>query len=119
MFLANIYYWSTNQLIVQRALAARSLADGQKGVLFAAFMKIAGIMILCMPAVAAMLLVQSEQITIKNPDEVYPTLVKTVMPDWSLGFFAAVLLGSVLSTFNSALNSAATLFTLEVYSVHI
>eukprot|EP00434_Breviolum_minutum_P001588 symbB.v1.2.001403.t1/scaffold75.1/size348941/9 len=57
--------------------------------------------------------------TVKRNDEVYPELVKAVMPLWSLGFFAAVLVGSVLSSFNSALNSAATIFGLEIYKVYI
>jgi len=56
---------------------------------------------------------------VKRNDEVYPELVKAVMPLWSLGFFAAVLVGSVLSSFNSALNSAATIFGLEIYKVYI
>merc|ERR1719327_2152235 len=56
---------------------------------------------------------------VKKADEVYGELVKAVMPKWSLGFFAAVLLGSILSTFNSALNSASTLFGLELYKVYV
>jgi len=119
MLLANLYYWSTNQLIVQRALAARSLADGQKGIMFAAFMKIIGFLILCIPGVVAILMVEKGIVDISKADEAYPELVRAVMPDWSLGLFAAVLLGSVLSTFNSALNSAATLFVLEIYGVYV
>merc|ERR1711972_820496 len=57
--------------------------------------------------------------TVERADEVYPEIVKAVMPTWSLGLFAAVLLGSVLSTFNSALNSASTMFGLEIYKVFI
>merc|ERR1711920_876772 len=52
-------------------------------------------------------------------DMVYPLVVKAVMPTWSLGLFSAVLLGSVLSTFNSALQSASTLFGLEIYRVYL
>ncbi|CAK9083589.1 unnamed protein product [Durusdinium trenchii] len=134
LFLTNVYYWSTNQVIVQRALAARSLADGQKGVLFAASMmpgakhrltKVVGFIFLCLPGTIGLLLVRrnatinGEPFTVKKSDEVYPELVKAVMPLWSLGFFAAVLVGSVLSSFNSALNSAATIFGLEIYKVYI
>merc|ERR1711972_125652 len=57
--------------------------------------------------------------TVERADEVYSRIVKAVMPTWSLGLFAAVLLGSVLSTFNSALNSASTMFGLEIYKVFI
>lgn len=127
LFLTNVYYWSTNQVIVQRALAARSLADGQKGVLFAASMKVVGFIFLCLPGTIGLLLVRrnasisrnGEPFTVPKNDEVYPELVKAVMPLWSLGFFAAVLVGSVLSSFNSALNSAATIFGLEIYKVYI
>lgn len=125
LFLTNVYYWSTNQVIVQRALAARSLADGQKGVLFAASMKVVGFIFLCLPGTIGVLLVRrhaamnGSSFTVKRNDEVYPELVKAVMPLWSLGFFAAVLVGSVLSSFNSALNSAATIFGLEIYKVYI
>lgn len=125
LFLMNIYYWSTNQVIVQRALAAKTLAHGQKGVLFAATMKVVGFVFLCLPGVIGLALVRSgatiggKVFTVPHDDEVYPELVKAVMPLWSLGFFAAVLVGSVLSSFNSALNSAATLFGLEIYKVYI
>jgi len=125
LMLMNLYYWSTNQLIVQRALAARSLAEGQKGVLFAASMKVVGFVMLCLPGIIGAILVKKgilvngEPFVITKSDTVYPLLVRAVMPDWSLGFFAAVLLGSILSTFNSALNSASTLFGLEIYKIYI
>lgn len=123
--LTNLYYWSTNQVIVQRVLAAKTLAEGQKGVLFAATMKVAGFSFLCLPGLIGSLMVQrgveveGRVFTVEKADEVYPALVKAVMPKWSLGFFAAVLLGSVLSTFNSALNSSSTIFGLEIYKIYV
>lgn len=117
----NVFYWSMNQVIVQRALAASSLAEGQKGVLFAACVKVVGWITLCLPGVIGMIMMKREvhvngkAFTVDMPDQVYPELVKAVMPTWSFGFLAAVLLGSALSTYNSALNSASTLFALEVY----
>jgi len=122
--LINVYYWATNQLIVQRVLGAKSMAHAQKGVLFAAIMKVVGFTFLCLPGIIAMIFIEKEvaidgtPFSINKPDEVYPEIVKSVMPTWSLGFFAAVLLGSVLSTFNSALNSASTLFGLELYKIY-
>lgn len=121
--LMNVYYWSTNQLIVQRVLGAKSMAHAQKGVLFAAVMKVAGFVFLCLPGIIGMIFVNKGEVdgkkfTLNKADEVYPEIVKLVMPTWSLGFFAAVLLGSVLSTFNSALNSASTLFGLELYKIY-
>lgn len=123
--LNNLYYWSTNQVIVQRVLAARSLAEGQKGVLFAASMKVVGFTFLCLPGIIGILLVKKQAVingtvfTVTKSDEIYPEIVKAVMPKWSLGFFAAVMIGSVLSTFNSALNSASTIFGLEVYKIYV
>jgi len=106
-------------------LAAESLANGQKGVLFAAVMKVVGFTFLCIPGIVALLMVRNQTVvdgkvfTVGRSDEVYPKLVRAVMPSWSLGVFAAVLIGSVLSTFNSALNSASTIFGLEIYKIYI
>jgi SSS family solute:Na+ symporter len=123
--LVNLFYWSTNQLIVQRVLGAQSMAHGQKGVMFAATMKVIGFTFLCLPGVIGMLmakhgiLVDGEPFKVPKSDQVYPLVVKAVMPTWSLGLFAAVLLGSVLSTYNSALQSASTLFGLEIYAIYV
>merc|ERR1712046_486420 len=62
---------------------------------------------------------KKEMLSFDTGDAVYPELVQAVMPTWMLGLFAAVLIGSVLSTFNSALNSASTLFCLEVYTIYV
>jgi SSS family solute:Na+ symporter len=113
MMFIQIFYWSTNQVIVQRALAARSLAEGQKGVLFAATMKLVGPLMLCLPGIIALHMVAELGIT--ADDQVYPAVVRHVLPDWSLGLFGAVLVGAILSSFNSALNSAATLFCIDFY----
>lgn len=124
--LNNMYYWATNQLIVQRALGAESLAQGQKGVVFAACMKVMGFAFLCLPGIVAVQFVErgiagqtGKPFIVDNPDQVYPLLVNAVMPAWSRGLFLGVLLGSVLSTFNSALNSASTMFALEIYKIYI
>merc|ERR1711920_1169966 len=123
----NLYYWATNQLIVQRALGAESLAQGQKGVLFAACMKVMGFGFLCIPGIVAVFfednLIRDEEgnlfQVVGTADTVYPKLVNAVMPPWAKGLFLGVLLGSVLSTFNSALNSASTMFALEIYKIYI
>lgn len=116
MMFIQVFYWSTNQVIVQRALAAKSLAEGQKGVLFASFMKLVGPIMLCLPGIIAL---HMTDLTIDKQDQVYGAVVKHVLPDWSLGLFAAVLMGSILSSFNSALNSASTLFSLQFYQGYI
>jgi len=116
MMLVQLFYWGTNQAIIQRALAAENLKEGQKGLLLAAFFKILGPLILVLPGMIAFYLFKGE---IKTPDEAYPLLVKTVLPVALVGFFAAVLFGAILSSFNSALNSSVTLFGLDIYKQHI
>jgi len=116
MMFIQVFYWSTSQVIVQRALAAKSLAEGQKGVLFASFMKLVGPLMLCLPGIIAL---HMTDLNIDKQDQVYGAVVRHVLPDWSLGLFAAVLMGSILSSFNSALNSASTLFSLQFYQGYI
>ncbi len=116
MMFIQVFYWSTNQVIVQRAMAAKSLAEGQKGVLFASAMKLVGPIMLCLPGIIAL---HMTDLTIDKQDQVYGAIVRHVLPDWSLGLFAAVLMGSILSSFNSALNSASTLFSLQFYKGYL
>ena len=116
MMFIQVFYWSTNQVIVQRAMAAKSLAEGQKGVLFASAMKLVGPLMLCLPGIIAL---HMTELPIGRQDQVYGVLVRYVLPDWSLGLFAAVLMGSILSSFNSGLNSASTLFSLQFYKGYI
>ena len=116
MMFIQVFYWSTNQVIVQRAMAAKSLAEGQKGVLFASGMKLVGPLMLCLPGIIAL---HMSDLTIAKNDQVYGAMVRHVLPEWSLGLFAAVLMGSILSSFNSALNSASTLFSLQFYKGYI
>ena len=116
MMFIQVFYWSTNQVIVQRAMAAKSLAEGQKGVLFASAMKLVGPLMLCLPGIIAL---HMTELPIGRQDQVYGALVRYVLPDWSLGLFAAVLMGSILSSFNSGLNSASTLFSLQFYKGYI
>jgi solute:Na+ symporter, SSS family len=116
MMFIQVFYWSTNQVIVQRAMAAKSLAEGQKGVLFASGMKLIGPLMLCLPGIIAL---HMGNLPIEKGDQVYPALVRHLLPNWSLGLFAAVLMGSILSSFNSALNSASTLYSLQFYKGYI
>ena len=117
MMFVQVFYWSTNQVIVQRAMAAKSLAEGQKGVLFASAMKLVGPVMLCLPGIIA--LHMTDVLVISKQDQVYGAVVRHVLPEWSIGLFAAVLMGSILSSFNSALNSASTLFSLQFYKGYI
>ena len=113
MLLHNLYFWSTNQFIVQRTLGARSLKEGQKGVMIASFFKVLNIFYIAMPGVIALHLYGPGHF--ENADFVYPTLIRDIMPSVFVGFFAAVIFGAVLSTFNSVLNSTVTIFALDIY----
>lgn len=159
IFLLNLFYWTTNQQIIQRTLGASSLAEGQKGVLLTGALKLLGPFYLVLPGMIAysMFVVHPE---IGNPpaadidpaaasqpaddsfgntnadtaalidpeadpaakpedelkaDKQYGKLVNRVLPKWLTGFFAAAVIGAILSSFNSALNSACTLFSLGLY----
>ncbi|GAA4304714.1 solute:sodium symporter family transporter [Aestuariibaculum suncheonense] len=116
MMLVQLFYWGTNQAIIQRALGAKNLKEGQKGLLLAAFIKILGPLIVVIPGIIAFHLFQGN---LANPDEAYPKLVTEVLPASLVGFFAAVLFGAILSSFNSALNSSVTLFGVDIYKEFI
>lgn len=112
IMIVNFFYWATNQAIIQRALGAKSLAEGQKGIL------IAGVFLLTLPFMLNLPGLVSFHIfgnSLNNIDLAYPTLVREVLPKPLLGFFTACLFGAILSTFNSFLNSAATLFCYDFY----
>ncbi|MEL6809767.1 MAG: solute:sodium symporter family transporter [Bacteroidota bacterium] len=112
MMIAQLYYWGTNQSILQRVFGAKSLAEGQKGMLLAAFVKFLIPIIVVLPGIIAWHLFQGD---LESADQAYPALVREVLPGALMGFFAAVLFGAVLSSFNSLLNSSATLFGFDLY----
>ena len=117
MIFANLFYWCTNQYVIQRTLGAANLAEGQKGVLFSGFFKVLVPFMMMIPGVIAYHLyggVTSDG-GLASIDLAYPALIRDVLPTYASGFFLAVLLGAVFSSFNSLLNSAATLFCLDVY----
>ena len=117
MIFANLFYWCTNQYVIQRTLGAKSLAEGQKGVLFSGFFKVLVPFMMMIPGVVAFHLYGGPDSAsgLTSIDLAYPQLIRDVLPNYASGFFLAVLLGAVFSSFNSLLNSAATLFCLDVY----
>ena len=123
MFFNNLYWWCTNQSFVQRALAAKSLKEGQKGAIYCGFLKTIGFFYLVLPGVIAYHLpsIQDKLAAAGSSaiDFAYPALVSAVVPKPVMGFFAAVLFGAILSSFNSVLNSASTMFTLDLYRTAI
>lgn len=116
--LLNVFYWCTNQQIIQRTFGAKNLKEGQKGVLICGAFKLLGPLYLVLPGILA----YSWAMKNNSPviaDEAYGTLVREVLPTYLTGFFAAVMVGAILSSFNSALNSSTTLFSLGVYKSFI
>ena len=114
VLLLNLFYWTTNQQIIQRTFGAKSLKEGQKGVLIAGIFKVLAPIILVLPGIIAFHLYAATGEV--EGDHAYGMLVKNVLPAPLAGFFAAVMVGAILSSFNSALNSTATLFSLGVFS---
>jgi len=112
IMLLNLFYWCTNQQIIQRTFGAKSLQEGQKGVLLTGGLKLLGPMYLVLPGMIAFALFASEGL---KADVTYGRLVRHVLPSGLAGFFAAAMIGAILSSFNSALNSTCTLFSLGLY----
>jgi SSS family solute:Na+ symporter len=113
LMINQIYFWGMNQTIIQRALGAKSMAEAQKGLLYTGIFKILIPLIIVLPGIIAFYYYGEQYF--ENQDVIYPVLVKKVLPLSLIGFFAAVVLGAILSTFNSVLNSAATIFSLDLY----
>ena len=115
VLIINFFYWCTNQQIIQRTLGASSLAEGQKGVLLTGLLKLIGPLYLVLPGIMAYYIFAVQRGQNLPSVLAYGTLVREVLPSWLTGFFAAVVVGAILSSYNSALNSTCTLFSLGIY----
>jgi SSS family solute:Na+ symporter len=111
MWIANIAYWGFNQYIIQRALAAKSLDEAQKGVIFAAYLKLIMPLIIVLPGIAAVVLAPG----LEKPDQAYPTMMR-LLPPGLLGLVFAALIAAIVASTASKINSIATIFTLDVYA---
>src|SRR3954470_11062655 len=111
MWIANLSYWGFNQYIIQRALAAKSLDEAQKGVLFAAFLKLLMPLIIVVPGIAAVMLAPG----LPKPDEAYPTMMRLV-PTGLLGLLFPGLIAAIIASTASKINSIATIFPLDLYA---
>lgn len=119
MVILGLQSWCTNQAYVQRVLAAKNLKEAQKGALLCATLKIIGFMYLALPGVIAYALFQLNGTEITMMDDAYPTMIMQIVPAPLMGFFAAVMFGAILSSFNSVLNSVNTMFTMDIYKEFI
>lgn len=111
MWVMNLSYWGFNQYIIQRALAASSLREAQKGIAFAAFLKLLMPVIVVLPGIAAVLILPD----LAKPDQAYPQMM-ALMPSGLKGLIFAALVAAILSSLASMTNSVATIFTMDLYA---
>jgi SSS family solute:Na+ symporter len=116
MWIPIFYYCGLNQFIVQRTLAAKTLRQGQLGIIFAAGLWVLVPFLIVFPGIIA---VQLYGDTMANPDQAYPILIRNLIPAGLRGFMFAAIAGAVISSLASMLNSASTIFTLDLYKRHI
>lgn len=117
LMINQLYFWGMNQTIIQRALGAKNLKEAQKGLLYTGVLKIIVPIIIILPGVIGYYYFGDA--LYENQDMIYPELIKKLLPSSFVGLFAAIVMGAVLSTFNSVLNSAATIFSLDIYKKHL
>ncbi len=106
-----IWYWCADQTIVQRVLGARSLEDARKGPIFAGFIKILTVFMMVIPGIIAYALFRTE---IKDPNDTLPVLIVRLLPVGFIGILSAALLSALMSTIAAALNSSATLVSVDI-----
>jgi SSS family solute:Na+ symporter len=111
MILMNLFYWGTEQVIVQQALASSDLETSQKGIALACAGKLLGPLLFILPGIIAVHMYSNMQ----NTTEVFSRVVSDVSPPILSGFIAAVIFGAAITSFSPGLNSASTLFTLNLY----
>jgi SSS family solute:Na+ symporter len=133
MWIANLYYWGFNQYIIQRTLAAKSLKESQRGIAFAAFLKILIPLIVVVPGIVAYVMYSAPEGTaivdgVKDTfmidgkvdnDKAYPWLIGQFIPVGLKGLVLAALAAAIVSSLASMLNSTATIFTMDIYKQHI
>lgn len=117
LIINQLYFWTMHQSIIQRALGAVNLREAQKGLLYTGILKILIPLVIILPGIIGFYYFGDSLYDAQ--DTVYPMLIKKILPLWMTGFFVAVVMGAILSTFNSALNSAATIFSLGIYKRYI
>ena len=131
MWVANLYYWGFNQYIIQRTLAAKSLKEAQKGILFAAFLKLIIPLIVVIPGIAAYVMINDPEImarlgdvaltnipSLEQADKAYPWLLQ-FLPVGLKGVAFAALAAAIVSSLASMLNSTSTIFTMDIYKQYI
>ena len=118
LFLLNINYWCTNQTVVQRSLAAKSLREAQKGLLFGGVMKYVMAAVIVIPGIA-LAGVLGEEGKLPDPDGAFPHIVSSFLQPGLKGIILCALFASLMSTIDSTFNSLATLFSIDIYKSYI
>ena len=110
-----IWYWCTDQYIVQRVLSASDINQARKGTIFAGYLKLLPIFMFFIPGLIAYAMSKSGQIDYGSSDQVFPTLVRELLPTGMRGLVAGGLLAALMSSLSSVFNSCSTLFTMDIY----
>jgi SSS family solute:Na+ symporter len=110
-----VWYWCTDQFIVQRVLAAKDQENARRGTIFAGYLKLLPLFIFVLPGIVAYVLSQQGRLRLAAPDQALPTLIGTLLPVGLRGLVVAGLLAALMSSLSSVFNSTSTLVTLDVY----
>lgn len=113
--ITGIWYWCTDQYIVQRALTAKNIKEGRRGTIFGALLKLFPVFLFLIPGVIALTLKMRGELHWDSPDEAFPVLMSNLLPSGLRGLVAAGLLAALMSSLASVFNSCSTLFTVDIY----
>lgn len=113
--ITGIWYWCTDQYIVQRALTARNIKEGRRGTIFGALLKLLPVFLFLIPGIIALTLKMRGELEWDSPDEAFPVLMSNLLPSGLRGLVAAGLLAALMSSLASVFNSCSTLFTVDIY----
>lgn len=113
--IVGIWYWCTDQYIVQRTLTARNIKEGRRGTIFGALLKLLPVFLFLIPGIIALTLKMRGELHWDSPDEAFPVLMSNLLPSGIRGLVAAGLLAALMSSLASVFNSCSTLFTVDIY----
>jgi len=113
--IVGVWYWCTDQYIVQRALTAKNIKDGRRGTIFGALLKLFPVFLFLIPGVVALTMKMRGERHWDTPDQAFPVLMSNLLPSGLRGLVAAGLLAALMSSLASVFNSVSTLFTVDIY----
>ena len=113
--IVGVWYWCTDQYIVQRALTAKDIKEGRRGTIFGALLKLFPVFLFLIPGVIALAMKMRGELEWDTPDQAFPVLMSNLLPSGLRGLVAAGLLAALMSSLASVFNSVSTLFTVDIY----